>query len=263
MRRCAFNGPAFSGPRVKAWATCCSAAILDQTSLKRRTLFMSDTLAPPPTSTLSASAWARVLRSLFSCASGDGASAGAVAASGWRGGVRVRLAEATKAACSLPASTCCTAGGCAGRRVASTSRYRKRTGSWCCAPSARRDSRVGSLIAGGLGLGSAGYGGHLHAAVLCPPLLVGVVGHRLLGAKGRSKHLGRGHVLFDQGAGHGQRALGRQLQVIGKTLVAPLQQRGVVGKATHHQHLVTFAQVHLQRLHQALEQLPAFRAQLG
>ena len=37
MRRCAFNGPAFSGPRVKAWATCCSAAILDQTSLKRRT----------------------------------------------------------------------------------------------------------------------------------------------------------------------------------------------------------------------------------
>ena len=104
------------------------------------------------------------------------------------------------------------------------------------------------------------HGGHFDATVLCTPRFIDVGADRLLGPKGCGKDLRRGHAFVDQGAGDGQCALRRQLEVVSKTAVAVAQQ-GVVGEATHHQHFLALAQVDAQRLDQAFEQLAAVGAQ--
>ena len=83
----------------------------------------------------------------------------------------------------------------------------------------------------------------------------------MLGTECCGKHAGRGHAFFGQCTCYGECALGRQLQVVHVALVA-LGHAAVVGESAHHQHFVAPVQVHAQRGHQALEQLPAFGPQL-
>ena len=102
---------------------------------------------------------------------------------------------------------------------------------------------------------------HLHPPVARPALLVGIRGHRLLGAEGCGEHRGGGQALADQCARHGERALGGELPVVVELLVA-VADRPVVGEAAHHQRLVIHREVGCQRRRQGLEQLPACGLQL-
>ena len=91
------------------------------------------------------------------------------------------------------------------------------------------------------------------------PLLVGIRGHRLLGAEGCGEHRGGGQALADQCARHGERALGGSSQLSSGWLLSRTGRSSVKPLTISARHS---PEVGRQRRRQLFEQLPACGLQL-
>ena len=269
---CELSGPAFAGFRATASSTWSWMRRLVQVRRKRRTLASSS--GGPSSSTRASTRAARI--DSFSCASRDAPAAIVTAIGRGRAAApspaafagSMRAAYSPTAACSLACRKACTAPACPSMRRDSASRNRNLarskpaaparrrassgvcSGSTGCAASARSASLMGPWRGTGAG-GGAGHRRHLHAPVQRAPPSLAFDATGCSAPKAAANTCAGRHALLDQRARHRQRALGRQLQVVGEAAVAVLH-RLVVGEAADHQHLVALAQVHAQRMHQAL-----------